>query len=255
MHKKVENPNPKVKAVSGNGFVSEDKIIEPGTTIKFGFDATSNAETNEALDIFYVCITGDRNNSNIVFDTTYKLKGDKSFHCELEFTFEEYGRYEIVGRACDVTGEKGQETIKITVKMDEPFTWKQVGEGDVEGFGDYGLIWNDTIKEDTIVLFPADSLTKLLLLPTTAWDTIYTETHKHNLFADIKKKYFKSDYNSNKIDAYTNIVTNKESVTYNEILVVWNTEDEEKNTLLYIRNSFAENYHDEHHITIHGMIK
>lgn len=143
--------------------------------------------------------------------------------------------------------------------MEESFTWKQVGHGEVEGFDDYGLIWNDTITQDTICLLPTDSATQLLKLSATEWNSIYTEAHKRELFSDIKKNYGKPNdaYKNNRIDAYKSILTNKESVTYNEVLAIWNMEDNEKNLLLYINNSFAEEYNDngERHLTVNGKLK
>ena len=255
--KKVENPKPIVTVMSQSGFVSNSKKVKPNTTLKFGFDAASNAETNQSLTKFRVFISGEPNTNTVIFDTIFNLNNEKSFHYEGEFTFVEYGRWQIVGRAFDAAGEEGSKYIDITVMMEDSFTWKQVGHGEVEGFGDYGLIWNDTIAPDTICLFPTDPTIQLLLLSATEWNSIYTEANKRVLFSDIKKNYGKPNdaYKNNRIDAYKNILTNKESVTYNDVLVVWNMEDSEKNLMFNISNSFSEEYHGEKHLTVNGKVK
>lgn len=257
--KKVDNPKPNVTAVSGNGFVSDSKKVKPGTTLKFGFDAVSNAQTNQSLNKFRVFISGEPNTNTVIYDTVFTLNDEKSFHFEGTFTFEEYGRWQIVGRAYDAANEEGSDYIDITVTMEQSFTWKQVGHGEVEGFGDYGLIWNDTIAQDTICLLPADSVTQLLKLSAMEWNSIYTEANKRLLFSDIKKNYGKPNdaYKNNRIDSYKGILLKEESTTYNDVLVVWNMEDSEKNLLLNIGDSFAEEYNDngEVHLTVHGKLK
>ena len=68
--KKVENPKPIVTAVSQSGFVSNSKKVKPNTTLKFGFDAASNAETNQSLTKFRVFISGEPNTNTVIFDNT-----------------------------------------------------------------------------------------------------------------------------------------------------------------------------------------
>jgi len=254
-NKKVDNPKPSVTALSSNGYVSDSKKVKPNTTLKFGFDAASNAETNKDLTKFRMFIS---DGTNVIYDTVFNLNNEKSFHCEGEFTFVEYGKWQIVGRAFDAANEEGSEYIDITVLMEDPFTWKQVGFGEVEGFGEYGLIWNDTIATDTICLFPAnaDSI-QILNLSTLEWNNVNTEANKRYLFSEIARNYGKPNdaYKDNRIDVYKSILTNKESVTYNEVIAVWNMSDSEKNLLLYITNSFAEEYNGEVHLTVHGKVK
>lgn len=258
--KKVDNPKPNVTAVSGNGFVSDSKKVNPGTTLKFGFDAVSNAQTNQSLNKFRMFISGEPNTNTVIYDTVFTLNDEKSFHFEGTFTFEEYGRWQIVGRAYDAANEEGSEYIDITVMMDNAFVWKKEGDT-LTGFGDYGLLWDETLAQDTICLTSADTIsTKLLKLSATEWNNIYTEAHKRLLFNDIKKNYDKTDQTKNEykkyeLDAYKGILTKKESATYNNVLVVYNKDDNEKNLLLYINNSFAEDYYGVKHLTVNGKLK
>lgn len=258
--KKIENPKPSVKAVSGNGFVFDSKKVKPNTTLKFGFDAASNAQTNESLSKFRVFISGEPNTNTVIFDTIINLNNEKAFHYEGEFTFVEYGRWQIVGRAFDAANEEGSEYIDITVMMDNAFVWKKEGDT-LTGFGDYGLLWDETLAQDTICLTSADTITtKLLKLSTTEWNNIYTEAHKRLLFNDIKRNYDKIDQTKNEykkyeLKAYKGILTKKESATYNDVLVVYNKDDNEKNLLLYINNSFAEDYNGVKHLTVNGKLK
>lgn len=258
--KKVDNPKPSVRAISGNGFVSDSKKVKPNTTVKFGFDATSNAQTNQSLTKFRVFISGEPNTNTVIYDTVINLNNEKNFHFEGEFTFVEYGRWQIVGRAFDAASEEGSEYIDITVLMDESFTWKKAGDT-LTGFGDYGLLWDETLAQDTICLTVADTTTtKLLKLSASEWNGIYTEVHKRLLFNNIKKNYNKEDQNKNEykqyeLEAYRGILANKESATYNDVLVIYNKEDDEKNLLLNISNSFTEEYNGQRCITVHGKVK
>ena len=258
--KKVENPKPVVTAVSQSGFVSNSKKVKPNTTLKFGFDAASNAETNQSLTKFRVFISGEPNTNTVIFDTIFNLNNEKSFHYESEFTFVEYGRWQIVGRAFDAAGEEGSAYIDITVMMDNAFVWQKEGDT-LTGFGDYGLIWDEDLAQDTICLTPADTMTTVLLkLSATEWNNIYTEAHKRLLFNDIRKNYNKEDQTKNEfkkyeLEAYKGILTKKETATYNDVLVVYNRDDDEKNLLLYINNSYAEDYNGLLHLTVHGKQK
>jgi len=258
--KKVDNPKPSVNAISGNGFVSDSKKVKPNTTVKFGFNAASNVQTNQSLTKFRVFISGEPNTNTVIYDTVFTLNDEKTFHFEGEFTFVELGRWQIVGRAFDAAGEEGSEYIDITVLMENSFTWKKVGDT-LTGFGDYGLLWDETLAQDTISLILADTVTtKLFQLSASEWNSIYTESHKSQLFKDIKKNYNKEDqtqntYKKNERKAYKGILVKKESATYNDVLVVWNMEDSEKNLLLNINNSFSEEYHGERHMTVNGKLK
>ena len=258
--KKVDNPKPNVNAISGNGFVSDSKKVKPNTTVKFGFNAASNAQTNQGLTKFRVFISGEPNTNTVIYDTVFTLNNEKTFHFEDEFTFVELGRWQIVGRAFDAAEEEGSEYIDITVLMENSFTWKKVGDT-LTGFGDYGLLWDETIAQDTISLVLADTVTtKLLKLSASEWNGIYTEAHKRLLFKDIKKNYDKEDqsqntYKKNELKVYKGILAKKESATYNDVLVIWNMEDSEKNLLLNINNSFSEEYHGERHLTVNGKLK
>lgn len=258
--KKVDNPGPSVTPVSGNGYVSDSKKVKPNTTVKFGFDATSNAQTNQDLTKFRVFISGEPNTNTVIFDTVINLNGEKSFHYEGEFTFVEYGRWQITGRAFDAANEEGSAYISITVLMDNAFVWKKEGDT-LTGFGDYGLLWDETLAQDTICLRPADTLTTVLLqLSATEWNNMYTEAHKRLLFNDIRKNYNKEDQDKNEykkyeLEAYKGILTKKETATYNDVLVVYNKEDDLKNLLLYVNNSFAEMYNGQLHLTVNGKMK
>lgn len=252
--KKVDNPKPDVKAISGNGFVSGSKKVKPNTTLKFGFDAASNAQTKKNLTKFRMFIS---DGTNVIYDTVFNLNNEESFHCEGEFNFIEYGKWQIVGRAFDAANEEGSEYIDITVTMEESFTWKQVGLGEVEGFGDYGLLWNDTIASDTICLMPADSTVQILLLSAVEWNGVYTPANKRYLFSEIARNYGKPNdaYKNNRIGVYKNILVNEESVTYDNVLAVWDMDESDKSLLFYINNSFYEEYHGERHLTVHGKLK
>lgn len=259
-NKKVENPEPSVTTISGNGFVSDSKKVKPNTTVKFGFDANSNAQTNQELTKFKVFISGEPNTNTVIFDTVINLNGEKSFHYEGEFNFVEFGRWQITGRAFDAANEYGSDYIDITVMMDDSFVWKKEGDT-LMGFDDYGLLWDEVLAQDTICLTPADTATTVLLkLSTTEWNNIYTEAHKKTLFKDITKNYNKenqaqNEYKKYELEAYKGILTKKESATYDDVLVVYNKEDDEKNLLLYISNSFAEVYNGQLHLTVNGKLK
>ena len=259
-NKKVTDPKPTVTVMTEEGFTTGNSHLFTGSTLKFGFDAKANAETNEKLVKFQMRVS---NGKTDIYDTVFVLNNEDSFHAEGEFTFTELGNWQIVGRAFDAANEQGSAYIDIHVleDMETTFTWKQVGYGIVEGFDDYGLIWKDsiivndsiTVALDTICLQPANDSISLYLFDASTWNGIESQTDKDNLFNDITDN--PNNYKNNKIDAYKGILANKENATYNEVLAILNENTNGENLLLYINNSFSEEYHGERHVTVHGKLK
>ena len=145
--------------------------------------------------------------------------------------------------------------------MEQSFTWQQVGQDTVTGFGEYGLLWIDRetidsvcVSLDTINLLPADDSISLYLFDMAKWEEIDTYDGKDALFKDIKKN--PRNYKDNKIDAY-NILATKEAVTYDEVIAVMNEHVNGENLLLLIKDSYSENYNDNglRHLTVNGMLK
>ena len=259
--KKVENPKPSVSFVSEEGFTTGENHLFTESTLKFGFNAQSNIETAKTLTKFRMFISNGR---DVIYDTVFNLNNETSFHCEGEFTFKNLGNWQIIGRAYDAADEQGSAYINIHVQedMETSFSWKKVGYGmgEIEGFDDYGLLWNDSIVMDTVVvaadtvqLQPADTLITLYLFDASTWNSIESQADKEALFKDIKKT--PNNYKNNKIKTYKNILSKKEMVTYNDVLVVLNDNEGGQNYLLYINDSFSEEYFGERHLTVNGKLK
>lgn len=259
--KKVDNQNPNVSIVSEEGFTTGEKHLFTGTTVKFGFNATSNVQTAEKLVKFQVFVA--QAGGEWIYDSIYVLNNEDNFHTEGEFTFERLGDWRIGGRVFDAANNWTTAYIDIHVQedMEESFTWQQVGQDTVTGFGDYGLLWHDreeidsvSVSLDTISLLPADDSISLYLFDMSKWEEIDTYDGKAALFKDIKKN--PKNYKSNKINAY-NIFANKEAVTYDEVIAVMNEHEHGENLLLLISDSYSENYTDNglRHLTVNGMLK
>lgn len=258
--KKVDNPKPDVSIVTEEGYTTGEKHLFTGDTLKFGFNATANAETQKKLVKFRVFISDGR---AVIYDNVYELNNEDNYHCEGEFCFVELGDWQIVGRAFDSNNEEGSAYIDIHVQedMETPFTWQQIGQDSVTGFGNYGLTWLDTevvdsvsVALDTILLLPADESISLYLFDESKWEDIDTYDGKDALFKDIKKN--PKDYKSNKISAFE-IFAAKEAVTYDKVLAVMNEHEDGENHLLFIRDSYAESYNDNglRHLTVNGILK
>lgn len=259
--KKTEIQNPNVTIVSEEGFTTGEKHLFTGTTVKFGFNATSNAQTAEKLVKFQVFVA--QAGGEWIYDTVYALNNEDTFRTEGEFTFERLGDWRIGGRAFDAANNWNTAYIDIHVQedMEELFTWQQVGQDSVTGFGEYGLLWIDRetidsvcVSLDTINLLPADDSISLYLFDVSKWEEIDTYVGKDALFKDIKKN--PRNYKDNKIDAY-NILATKEAVTYDEVIAVMNEHVNGENFLLLIKDSYSENYNDNglRHLTVNGKLK
>ncbi len=259
--KKTEIQNPNVTIVSEEGFTTGEKHLFTGTTVKFGFNATSNAQTAEKLVKFQVFVA--QAGGEWIYDTVYALNNEDTFRTEGEFTFERLGDWRIGGRAFDAANNWNTAYIDIHVQedMEELFTWQQVGQDSVTGFGEYGLLWIDRetidsvcVSLDTINLLPADDSISLYLFDVSKWEEIDTYVGKDALFKDIKKN--PRNYKDNKIDAY-NILATKEAVTYDEVIAVMNEHVNGENLLLLIKDSYSENYNDNglRHLTVNGKLK
>lgn len=259
--KKVEIQNPNVTIVSEEGFTTGEKHLFTGTTVKFGFNATSNAQTAEKLIKFQVFVA--QAGGEWIYDTVYALNNEDNFRTEGEFTFERLGDWRIGGRAFDAANNWTTAYIDIHVQedMEESFTWQQVGQDTVTGFGEYGLLWIDRetidsvcVSLDTINLLPADDSISLYLFDMAKWEKIDTYDGKDALFKDIKKN--PRNYKDNKIDAY-NILATEEAVTYDEVIAVMNEHVNGENLLLLISDSYSENYNDNglRHLTVNGKLK
>lgn len=259
--KKVEIQNPNVTIVSEEGFTTGEKHLFTGTTVKFGFNATSNAQTAEKLVKFQVFVA--QAGGEWIYDTVYALNNENNFRTEGEFTFERLGDWRIGGRVFDAANNWTTAYIDIHVQedMEESFTWQQVGQDTVTGFGEYGLLWIDRetidsvcVSLDTINLLPADDSISLYLFDMAKWEEIDTYDGKDALFKDIKKN--PRNYKDNKIDAY-NILATEEAVTYDEVIAVMNEHVNGENLLLLISDSYSENYNDNglRHLTVNGKLK
>lgn len=260
-NKKVDIQNPNVSIVSEEGFTTGEKHLFTGTTVKYGFNATSNAQTAENLVKFQVFVA--QAGGEWIYDTTFVLNNQDNFYTEGEFTFVRLGDWRIGGRVFDAANNWTTAYIDIHVQedMEESFTWQQVGQDTVTGFGEYGLLWIDRetidsvcVSLDTINLLPADDSISLYLFDVSKWEEIDTYVGKDALFKDIKKN--PRNYKDNKIDAY-NILATKEAVTYDEVIAVMNEHVNGENLLLLIKDSYSENYNDNglRHLTVNGKLK
>ena len=257
-NKKVDNPKPNVTIMTEEGYTTGEDHLFTGDTLKFGFDAIANAETNEKLVKFRMYISDGK---TTIYDKVFDLNNEETFHCEGEFSFVELGNWQIVGRAFDAANEESAAYINIHVQedMEEAFVWQQVGQDSVSGFGDYGLLWIDTevvdsvdIALDTISLVAVDDSISLYVFDKSKWDEIDNYNKKDALFKDIKKN--PKDYKNNKISAYE-ILAAEEVVTYDEVIAIMNEHKEKENYLILISNSYSEDYHGLRHLTVNGVLK
>ena len=258
-NKKMDNQNPSVSMLTEEGFTTGENHLFIGTTVKFGFNAFPNAATNSKLVKFQVFVA--KPGQDWVYDTTYFLNNEDSFRAEGEYTFIELGDWRIAGHVFDASNNWSETFINIHVQedMEEAFVWQQIGLDSVSGFNDYGLLWIDSkvidsvaIALDTICLLPADDSVSLYLFDKSKWDEIDTYKAKDDLFKDIQKK--PKDYKDKKIDAY-NILAAEETVMYDNVIAIMNENENGQHYLLFIGNSFSEDYHGLRHLTVNGKLK
>lgn len=261
-NKAVDVKNPNVSIVSEEGFTTGEKHLFTGTTVKYGFNATSNAQTTEKLVKFQVFVA--QAGGEWIYDTTYVLNNEDNFYTEGEFTFERLGDWRIGGRAFDAANNWTTAYIDIHVQedMEQTLVWQQIALDSVTGFGNYGLTWVDrkvvdsvSVALDTILLMPADSLVSLYLFDESKWEEIDTYDGKDDFFKDIKKN--PKNYKDNKIDSF-GIFATEETVTYNAVIAVMNENEDSEHCMLFIKDSYSENYNESievRHLTVNGILK
>ncbi|MCK5775770.1 MAG: hypothetical protein KAH25_06335, partial [Bacteroidales bacterium] len=157
---------PSISFKGGNGYVSEDATVVVGEEFVIGINANSNSNSNEKLTSVKYTITS--NNSIIAeFDSVFK---ETAFSLDYHFTMTNASEAKIKFVATAKDGET--KTISLTVIAEEgttdlgqstDLTWERVGGNAATGLTEFGLKWENNLKE-THAVIEKDGASKLVQL-------------------------------------------------------------------------------------------
>ena len=251
--KKAENREPIVSALTEEGLTSSDTVINPNSTLKFGFEASRNPDSQSPLTQLRLFISDGH---APIYDTTYSIHGENSFKAYGEYTFTEdnYRDWQIIGRAYDEAGEYGSAYINVKVQMPhETFKWQQVGDS-LKGYNYENLLsWNVSEDAKNICLAPSDTLNVFIYkFDNSQWNSIVSPADEEALYKAIIKK--PKDYKNNKLKVYDAISLTDDEMTYNDVIFVMDTLTSNY-VMLKVEESFHETYQGISHLTVNGKVK
>jgi hypothetical protein len=178
----IENPEPTISMVSDEGYTSTDAEIVSGTTVMFGFNASANTQTNEALTSFNLKVTsGDQ----VLADSTYAIANQATYSFDASYSLEGEGVVTITGTVTDAANETASVTINLTlVEAQLPvdvLAWVRAGGNDGVGLEPFGLKWTRNFKEVFATIETLEG-TKFYQFDSSVWANTNTESEKLALF-------------------------------------------------------------------------
>ncbi len=181
---KVENPEPAIAALTGEGYLADSAVIEANVDYPFGFIVTSNPDTQKDIVRVELLINDEP------VDTVENIDAQT-------YTYESIFRYDtrevidevvIALRATDADNQT--QTAKIRVWVNEEaylvandFTWNRHGGADGTGLEPFGLKWERNAKEVFAVIEPLEGALMYRFDPA-VWETIQTEAQLAALFSE-----------------------------------------------------------------------
>lgn len=180
----VENPEPSIAILAGEGYVTDGAIVNLNETVNFGFILASNLETNKELKSLVITI------DDAEFDNVELTGTSYTYTSELVYSMEER---EIIGESVikaivtDVEGETATATITLSINQEDnlevaDFQWVRHGGVVATGLAEYGLIWESNVKDIFAVIKPMEGVTLYQFEPA-QWAQINTNSEKTAAFA------------------------------------------------------------------------
>lgn len=183
----VENPEPSIAILAGEGYVTDGAIVNLNETVNFGFILASNLETNKELKSLVITI------DDAEFDNVELTGTSYTYTSELVYSMEER---EIIGESVikaivtDVEGETATATITLSINEPSaplfvtPINWVRRGANVTEGAAQLealGLTWAGSYKEIFATFKPIEGYN--LYKIDANWEEILTVADKAALFA------------------------------------------------------------------------
>ena len=187
----VEHPEPSLAFMTGDGYYYDGQVIEQGVDYHLGLRAASNPETLKPLQKLVISYTSGEY-TDLICDST--ISGTEFVYDEV-FNFvlskDIVGHIDIVATVTDEANESKSVTIKLDVNEEKPleakaFEWVREGGGNLvgQGLAEFGLKWEENLKEIYAVIKAIDESAKLLLLQPEDWTKVNTEAEKAAFFSE-----------------------------------------------------------------------
>lgn len=177
----IENPEPSIAVMTGEGFLTNGQLIEYGMDYHFGFVAASNPETGKELSKLVITINDQPFADTTISGTEFKYDEWINFTAK-----DDVSKVDIKAVVTDVAGEKATATLTVNIqeKLEvSKFEWKRTGGAAGVGLADFGLQWT-TNEREIYAVITALSNAKLLLLQPEDWTKVNTESEKAAFFSD-----------------------------------------------------------------------
>lgn len=162
----IENPEPSIEFVAGEGYISADTDWESETPFMLGVTAKSNTQTAKKLTSFNLTMTSD---SEVIYDTTYAIANQDSYSYDVQWELSGEGVVTIQATVVDEAGKQNSVVLNINlVKTEQPleaaaFEWKRVGGTPGTGLEEFGLQWTGNVKLVNAVIKPLEGVEMFIL--------------------------------------------------------------------------------------------
>ena len=181
----VEDPRPSISVIEGDDFVTDGDTVTVnlGQEVKFGFNMSSNNETQSELKSLTLRINDDP-------IAEINLSGNSYSYVDVicfEIGKEIIGEAVIKATVSDANGYRATSSITLYINFDNPqlvetdFIWERRGSAYATGLEEYGLEWTANHKDICAQIKPMDGYS-LYEFPPEIWSTITTENEKAYFF-------------------------------------------------------------------------
>lgn len=181
---KVENAEPVIAVLTGEGYLYDSAVIETNTDYPFGFMVTANPETLKDIVRVELLINDEP------VDTVENIDAQ-------EYKYESIFRYdtrEIIDEVVLALRATDADNMTQTAKMylwinhedylvPGDFTWNRHGGNDATGLEPFGLKWERNAKEIYAVIEPVEGAVMYRFDPE-VWEATTTEAELAALFSE-----------------------------------------------------------------------
>lgn len=206
---------PVIDFKGGDGYISGDATVLVGEAFTIGITANENSNTGKNLRNVGFTVTS---NNQIILEGDSAFN-ETSYNVDYTFTLANAGEAVIKFEVTDKSDMTNSVSLTITAEpattplgQATDFTWTRVGGNDATGLGEFGLKWENNLKDVSAVI-QKDAATKLVILNAGAWTSIETV---EDLMAAVDAAEDNADYRG---------VSVEQNADYDDVLgVIYNDE-------------------------------
>jgi hypothetical protein len=196
----VENPEPSIAVVTGDNYIYDGQTIDLGVNYNLGFRVASNSQTMKELAKFQLETSSvgleEDSRPEVIDDTIVNISGTEYvFQDVVGFVMAKVGiigKIQFVAIVTDVDGKTNSKTITVNLNQAEDplevkdFEWFRQGQNNQSGLEEYGLYWEQNIKEThaQIKPIPGSGVILYKFENSSVWDEVTYPSQKEALFSD-----------------------------------------------------------------------